>query len=300
MPNSLLKGESLLIIAISLLGWASFAFGDASVKYLAQSYHPSYLVILCATINTLILTGFIAYKKGLKGFVAKKKKLMMVRGALTGGISYFIVSALHYIPIADVYGVTFSVPFIAVILSFLFLKEEVGRHRWTAIIVGFMGVLIVVGPNFDVGGVGFYYAISAMALMGASVITMRMIGTSEYMPLVFLYNFIGMLIINLIIGWDIISELPVPDLNHVWLIIVNALLTLGGIGATTYALAHAKSTASITPFLYSQALWGVILGYFVFNDIPTLPTIIGLSIVIGAGLYMIYRERQLNKVRSGA
>jgi len=222
---------------------------------------------------------------------------MLLRGFLTGNISFFIVSAFSHIPMADVYGVTFSVPFIAVIFAFFFLKESVGWHRWLAVIIGFVGVTVVIGPNFDVNGTGFYYALGAAALMGGSVITMRMIGKGEYMPLVYLYNFGGMLIINTLIGWDVISQFPMPDMKHLPVIIANALLILAAIGMTTYALAHAQSTASVAPLLYSQALWGVLLGYFLFSDIPNVSTIIGLSIVVGSGLYMIHRERQLGKIK---
>lgn len=295
--TSPLKGESLKIILLITLGWTCFSGADAITKYLALSYNPSVIITLGAIVNVIVIALWILWDKGLKGFLTPQWKLFALRALLTGMTSFGIVNALSLIPIADMYGITFSSPFFTVVMAALLLKEHVGWHRWAAVIIGFIGVLILVGPQYGEINTGLTYAIMATFSIALGTIILRKIGTKNvYMPLLVFYSYVGMLTVNLPIALPVLQIIPTPDLYY---ILVNAALLLTAVSLTTYSLSHSQSTASVAPFIYIQAIWGVVFGYIFFDDLPTVATIFGLFIVVGAGLYMIYRERQLNKMTAG-
>jgi S-adenosylmethionine uptake transporter len=286
-----LKGESLKIILISLLGWTCFSTGDVITKHLSASYNPSVIVTLGAIVNCLIIALWILKQKGLKGFLTPKWKLFALRAVCTGIISYTVVHAFSLAPMADVYGLTFFAPLLSVMLAALILKESVGWHRITAIIAGFIGVLILVGPQYETLNTGLIYASIATVATAFSIIFIRKIGTTNvYMPLLILYAYLGILCVNLPPALPDLHIIPAPD---IYLALICAGLILFAIYLSTYAFSHAQSTAGVAPFVYIQAIWGVVFGYFFFDDIPTPATITGLIIVVTAGLYMICHENKL-------
>lgn len=287
-----IKGESLRIILIILLGWSCFSFADATSKYLTQDqeFSPSLLLAYNGLIGAIGLITWIFIHKGWRGFLSPNWKWLIARGVCIAGTATGVVNALSLIPLADVYGITFSAPFIAVCMAYILLKEQVGWHRWMATIVGFIGVVILLGPQFSTLNTGIIYAIIAALSIAIGTIVIRKIGKNEYLPLFILYPYMGILAVNLPLAW-LIMEVP-PLIDSAWFM-ANALFVLGGQLFITFGIANAKSTASVAPFVYLQIVWGVIFGYLFFNEFPTTETIIGLILIVGAGLYMIYRERQL-------
>ncbi len=292
MPQ--LTGESLKIIAIIILGWTGFALADATSKYLSFEYDPSLILLFSGLTSGLGLVLWILFDKGWRGFLSPNWKWLMARGACIAVTATGIVNAVAHIPLADLYGITFSAPFITVILAVIFLREEVGLHRWISVIAGFMGVIILLGPQFDALNIGIAFAIAATLSIAVGTIIIRKIGKNEYLPLFILYPYIGILAVNIPLSITHIEPIALPDLG--WFI-ASSFFVLASQFAVTFSIAHAKSTASVAPFVYIQVIWGVILGYFFFNEIPTVATAIGLIIVTAAGLYMVMRERQLNRIK---
>ena len=290
MPH--LKGESLQIILIILLGWSCFAFADTTTKYLSNDFSPTLILTFSGLFSGLGLIIWILFDKGWRGFLSPNWKWLIVRGACIAATATGVVNAVALIPLADLYGITFSAPFIAVCMAYLILKEQVGWHRWAAVTAGFIGVLILLGPQFSNFNIGLFYAFIATISIAVGTIVIRKIGKKEYLPLFILYPYIGILTVNLPLA---IPDLEIPPTPYLWGFIANALFVLGGQLLVTHATAHAKSTASIAPFVYIQVIWGVIFGYFIFGNTPTYTTISGLVLIVSAGLYMIYRERQLRK-----
>ena len=287
------QGESLSIILIILFGWTCFACADATSKHLTQSYNPSFIITVGALWNSALTIGWILYRRGIAGFKSKNYKLLAARALSIGLVSFTIVNAFALIPIADVYGVTFASPFVTVALAAYLLKEDVGLHRWLAISIGFIGVIILVGPQFQTINIGLVYAIAACFALGISTIFLRIIGKSEYMPLLFLCSFVGMIVVNFPLS---LPHFVMPPFKDAAIIFANAAFVYGGVLGTAWGYAHAKNTAAVAPFIYTQVIWGVLFGYMFFDNIPTLTTFIGLFIVVSAGMYMIWRERQLRKV----
>lgn len=291
MPS--LKGESLRIILIILFGWSCFTFADSLTKHLSVNFNPALILTFGGLLSTAFLILWILFDRGWRGFLSPNWKWLILRGICIAGTATGVVNALALIPLADLYGITFSAPFIAVALAATILKEQVGWHRWLAVIIGFIGVLILVGPQFNVLNIGLAYAGMATISIALGTIVIRKIGKHEYLPLFILYPYMGILAVNLPMA---LPTLHIPPMPHLWEFLANAVLVLGAQLLVTYAIANAKSTASVAPFVYVQVIWGVAFGYFIFGDIPTWTTILGLGIVVGAGIYMIFRERQLSKI----
>lgn len=291
-PLPPLKGESLKIIFIIILGWSSFAFADTTSKSLTQDFQPSFIILFNAFICIPLLCAWIYFQKGWKGFLSPRWKWLIARGLCIGFTSFGVVNAFAHIPLADAYGITFSAPFIAVCLAYLLLKEQVGLHRWLSVIIGFIGVLILVGPKFETMNIGILYAAIGALAIALGTIVIRKIGKNEYLPLFLLYPFIGMVFVNLPVAYN---QITLPDIHYIGWFLANTAFVFMGVLCTTYGIANAKATATVAPFVYIQIVWGVVFGYFIFKDIPTLTTTIGLTLVVGAGIYMINRERQLNK-----
>lgn len=288
-----LTGESLKIIMITLLGWSSFSFADAITKYMTvNEINPADILTFSGLFSSSLLITWILFDKGWKGFLSPNWKWLIARAICIGITATGVVNSVSLIPLADLYGITFSAPFITICLAVIFLKEQVGWHRWLAVIVGFIGVIVLTGPQFETLNIGIIYAIMAALSIAIGTIVIRKIGKNEYLPLFILYPYIGILTVNAPMSFP---DFTMPPSPIIWGFIANAIFVLGGQLFITHAISHAKSTASVAPFVYSQIIWGVIFGVWIFGDIPKTATITGLILIVGAGIYMIYREQKLRK-----
>jgi S-adenosylmethionine uptake transporter len=283
------RGESWLIILTILIGWTGFSFADITSKYLTQDYAPSLILAIHAALALIILSVWIYLDRGFSGFKTPKWKLHVLRGVINAFVAIGIVNALSYLPVANVYGITFSSPFLIAIMSFLFLKEHVALFKWIVIAVGFAGVLILLGPEFGQMNIGYAYAVLCVVCIAVSTILIRIIGKAEYFPIFLIYPYIAVLAFNLPFALEEFSNINWRDS---WLFLLNSLFVFVGQLGTTYAFSKANSAAGLAPFVYVQIVWGVLLGFLVFGNIPVMTTWIGLVLVVGAGLYMIYRDRR--------
>ena len=201
-------------------------------------------------------------------------------------------SALRYLPLAEATTISFAVPLFAVILSALILKEKVRRHRWSAVLVGFVGVLIVTQPGApDLPAIGLVLAVLNALGVGVTTIIIRQIGRTESTQTTVLYF---TLLSTLAIGtlMPFYGRFHEPD---VWLLLFG-IGTFGGLGQLmlTASLRYAPVTV-VVPFDYTQLLWAVLLGWLIFLQQPAATTWIGAAVIIASGLYTLYREHRLGR-----
>lgn len=279
--------STLFLIGLILLGWSVFSAADILVKHLSSFYGVSQILMIGSFISASLTALVIIFHKGPKGFKSEKLKWHVLRALIVVGISYNVVTAFSKMPLADVYGIVFTAPFITLILIYFFLHEPIGIQRWTSVIVGFIGAIILIGPQFETLNNGVFFACAAAFFIGSSAVAIRKIGKGEYLPLYAFYPLIAIFIFNAPMG---LANFIMPDLSHIWLLLAHALCVFSALFMTTYAIAYVKEAAILSPFLYIQIIWGVIFGYLLFGDIPSQATIIGLVLIIGAGLYSIWRE----------
>lgn len=204
---------------------------------------------------------------------------------LTGMVCGF--SAVGLLPLTQSTALTFSSPLFMTALSALILKEHVGRHRWAAVAIGFVGVLIMVHPDpSHFAGLGVILALVGAVAAAGAMIAIREIGRTEPGPtIVFYFTLAGMMLglASLPFGWVI------PDMTTLGLLITGGLI--GGVGQLllTEALRRA-SVAVVAPFDYTQLVWASLLGFFVWGETPQTLTLIGAIVVAASGGYILFRE----------
>ena len=203
--------------------------------------------------------------------------------------------ALILLPLADATAINFTAPIFATVLSFLVLKEQVGLHRWAAVLIGFIGVLVVARPggsSLPVAGVG----IALLAAIGQAGVTttLRQIQRSEN--------------ISAIVFWFAVAGIVVggalmPIFGHPHGLKALAFVAAGGIAGGLGQLFMTSSlrapVAAVTPFDYLQIVLATVYGWLLFSDVPTHHTIVGASLIAGSGLYTAWREHR-RRVRQAA
>ncbi len=201
-------------------------------------------------------------------------------------------TALFYLPLAEATTISFAAPLFAVMLSALVLKEAVGRHRWSAVALGLVGVIVVMRPEGShLPPIGL--AIACVAACGAAIvnITLRQIGRTEgTQTIVLWFSLLSLLVLGALMPFHAQAH----D-GRTWLILF-ALGCFGGMGQLflTSSLRFAPVPV-IVPFDYFQLVWSVLLGWLIFTDQPASTTWIGAAVIAASGLYTIYREHRLGR-----
>ncbi len=230
---------------------------------------------------------------GNRGAWRTKRPMAHVWRAVVGLSTMLLAfSALAYLPLAESTTIGFAAPLFAVMLSALVLKEQVGRHRWSAVVLGFVGVLLVMRlEGEDLPALGLGLAVAAAFGVSVVTITIRQIGLTEHpQTTVLWFSLLSMLALG--------TLLPTYGQLHdarTWAILL-ALGTFGGLGQLflTSSLRYAPVSV-VVPFDYTQLLWAVLLGWLIFADEPPTTTWAGAAIIIASGLYTLYREHKLGR-----
>ncbi|OOG41718.1 EamA family transporter [Rhodanobacter sp. C06] len=276
-----------------LLGFASFAafaISDAFVKALHGSVPPYESVCIGAALG-LVALPFLMDKgdRWHEVFAARRPKLWWVR-ALAGAVGNIAsVTAFTLLPMAEVFSMIFLMPIFVTILSVLLLKEHVGWRRWTAVFVGFAGVLVVLRPGFRHLGLGHFAAIACGIAAAGSVVALRMAGAEEKRISLYGAGIIGPLVAG---GVLMLPHFMWPNLAQWGLLAGYGLLAGLASVLLMYAtrLAHANRVA---PTQYSQMLWAIAFGYWLFGDKLDWPMGVGIVLILGAGLFTLVREERV-------
>ena len=272
-------------------GALALTINDGMAKYLTETYPVGQVMALRGTfILCLLIFLFSLARKKLYLKIYSWRNNFYRAAAMTGSTFCFI-TGLSYLPIADAIAIAFAAPLLTTLLAVFCLRERVGLHRWVAIFFGFIGVIIIVQPTDDA------FKVAALAPLGAAffgairdVIT-RKITSSEssftiLLTSMFLITLAGYLTFPL--GW---SEFQV---EHIWLFLCSSIL----VGVAQYLMIEAfrlGEVGLISPFKYSSLLWAVIIGFIVWGDIPGYFVLVGATILIISGVYLLRAEKNLKK-----
>jgi drug/metabolite transporter (DMT)-like permease len=288
----------LLKLASALL----FALMSALVRYLGESVPLGQQVFFRSAFAIVPVALIYAWRHELHHALHTKRPFGHAgRGLISVAGMFLNFAALARLPLSDATAISFAAPLITVAFAAMFLGERVRIYRWSAVGIGFAGVLVMLWPylnlaQFSPGGsataaatIGASCAIAAAFTNAGSVIqTRRLTATETTSSIVFYFSLICAVggLATLPLGWVWPSG---PQLA--------ALIGLGVLGGLAHVLLtesyrHAPASV-IAPFDYSSMLWAFILGYAMFGEIPTVYVFVGAAIVAGAGLFVIWRERQL-------
>jgi drug/metabolite transporter (DMT)-like permease len=268
---------------------ALFACLDATAKYLGNELDPMQVTWARYT-SAFVLTLFVSNPLTHPALVRTRRlKLQIVRSLLLLGSTAFNFLALRWLQLDEALSIIFTFPFIVAIISGPMLGEWIGWRRWCAIAVGFGGVLLITRPGFGGMHPAALISLAATICYGFYAVITRIVSRSDSNQTSLFYgNFIGALVMLPVIPfvWQTPSS---------WLVALMLLATgvLGSTGHFCLIAGHKLAPASVlSPFVYTQLLWVVILGYLVFGQVPTGWTIAGAAIVIASGLYLLHRERK--------
>jgi drug/metabolite transporter (DMT)-like permease len=231
---------------------------------------------------------------GVAGLVRTRRfGLNLARGLLLAVSTVFMYGALSFVPLTDAYTVTFTAPLLVTVLSIPLLGERVGWRRWSAVVIGFIGVLIVIRP----GGGGAHWAlalplVTALAFALYQILTRKVAAVAGETSVAMLFHlaWVGAVVASVAVPffWRAIAPLD-------WLAMA-AMGALGGLGHLLLIRALTVASASLlAPFVYTQIAWGLVLGYLVFGDVPDRWMLIGGAVIIASGLYVFYREAVLGR-----
>lgn len=283
------RAARLAGIGLMLAGIWAFSFGDALGKYIVASYPVGQLLFLRAVASMALLSPLI-WRSRHEFLRLERPGLHVLRVVLsTLEVAAFFVAVI-YLPLADVITFYLAAPIFVTALSALVLREQVGWRRWCAVGVGFCGVLIAMQPSAQT------ITWPALIALGGStcfallmLITRSLRGASDVV--LASSQFVGTLTFGALLlpfGW------VTPSLPGFGLFALAGAISVGALLCVNRSLKLAPASV-VVPYQYSMIVWAVMFGYLVFGDVPTMATLIGAAIIIGAGFYIFLREQALGR-----
>ena len=275
-------------LAILYMLGATFVFTCTSAlsKWLIETYPIGEVLFTRVFVPLIGLCVIILPATGLAVFRTQRLKGHMLRGVSQSTSQTFLLIAFSLMPLASAVAINFSAPIFATIASVLLLRERVGAARWSALIVGFLGVLIVTNPGPKTFTVGAAFALANAIMYGTVTAGVRGLTATESTQTLTLYQM-------LVMSGCFALMLPFGFVMPTW--IDSGWLILNGIGNGvaqywwTRAL-HLAPTSAVAPFQYLSLIWAMLLGIAIWDDWPTVNLVIGGAIVAGSGLFLLWRE----------
>jgi drug/metabolite transporter (DMT)-like permease len=276
---------------LAILTFMCFAALDTGAKYLVTAGYAAIFVVWCRFISHTVIS-FIAFQGWRRAdmYRVNNMPLQVLRGLLLPATTLFNFMALRELQLAQTISIFLSVPMLVTAMAGPLLGEWAGPRRWAAIMVGFIGVLIVVRPGTDVFSLAIIWSILAATTYSLYSIVTRKLAMQESQPSLVFYSSI---FATVLLAPPALIYGQVPGSTFDWLL----LASLGAFGLGGHALlvkaSRLASASKLAPFVYSQLLWMTGLGFIVFGDVPDGWTMVGASIICISGIYIMNRERQI-------
>jgi drug/metabolite transporter (DMT)-like permease len=277
-------------ILLMLGAFVTFSLMDTLAKLLGDMGYPAVFVTWARLlVQVVVLVPFVLRHGGLDVLRTRHPRTQALRGIAMLGAGIFFVSGLHFLPLATMTSINFVGPFVVTLMSIVFLKEQVGRNRWTAIVVGFAGALVVIRPGTDSFNAAALFAVASATCWSVGMITTRLVqrddATLTTLTLTALVGLAG-------------ASLIVPLFWRPLDLAAAACLLGMGLGGTLGQLLMIRALrfaapSVLAPFAYSQIVWATLLGFALWGDFPDGWTWLGTAVIVASGLYVWYRERQL-------
>ncbi|MEQ8966481.1 MAG: DMT family transporter [Azospirillaceae bacterium] len=286
-PTTHLRAIGLYCMAILVL-----SLMDVAIKWLSADYHTLQILFFRAGFAMIPLAFLVARGGGIAALRTRRPGAHLLRGLVGTATAFSFFFSFAYLPLADAYAIAFAAPLFVTALSVPLLGERVGARRWSAVAVGFCGVLLIVRPGG--GGIdGFVSIGAAAALAGAfgyalMVGLMRLHSRTESPAAITVYPTLVTLAVS---GLLLAGVWTRPSLADLGLLAVTGIL--GGVGTILLAAAlRGGPVAVLAPFEYSAMVWGVAFGFAIWGDLPDGWTWAGTAVVVASGLYILHREHR--------
>lgn len=276
------------------MGMFLFSGVDTMGKFLTETVHPIQIVWFRQLGLFLGVVVLIAIR-GRSVLISSNPKLQIGRGVLAACSATVFIVGVSYVPLADAVAITFVAPFMVTVMGALILREPVGLRRWTAVIIGFIGTLIVIRP-----GMGVIHPAAVLLIVAATAFALRQIlsrilaGEDKTQTTV---------AYTAIVSWTLLT-VPLPFIwqNPSSSLEIGLLLGMAVVAAFAEVLVimalDAAQAVVVAPVQYSLLIWGTFYGFVVFGQLPDAWTWLGALIIIATGLYTLNRERLALKSRN--
>ena len=284
--NRKLSGIAIMIFAMFIM-----TVMDAAVKWLVSDYSIQQINFIRSIVAMVVLLPQVYIDGGLSAFKTSNKKIHLWRVFLMLVISYSWFYALGKMGLAEIGALVMVSPLFITILTPLFLKENVSKKKWFAVLFGFFGMLVIMRPGFEVFRPISILPASVALGYALLLISNRSNRETETLTSLVYYPLFGIFIFSLFLlpfGWITPSFV---DLS-----IMFFIGFCGGIGHFCLTLAFRyASPPTLAPLEYTGLLWAILLGYLIFRETPDIWTIIGMLLITGAGFSVIKREKEIER-----
>ena len=282
-PRHVLAAIGLVLSAMLL-----FTLSDASAKYLVGGgISPLQVLFVRYAVVVLLLAPALWLRRRDRPWSTRRAPLHVLRGLLLAGSALLFIVALHDLPLALCTAISIAAPLYVTALSMPLLGEPVGRRRWAAVAVGFLGVLIILRPGASAFQWPMLLPVVSSLFWALSLIITRLMRTSE--------RALTVLAWSSVIGALACTPLALPLWQSPSALQWAVLIGIGLANAAgQYLVIHAFMMAPasvLAPFSYSTIVWSTLFGLLIFGNVPDATTFIGAAVLIGAGLYVWHRER---------
>ncbi len=269
----------------------AFSLMDVLVKWSVD--YPIGQVLFFRGFFGIVFYFFVIPRERLHNFYQTERIGLHFLRCVSGLIALVaIFIALRKLPLATVVSISFAAPIFTTILSIFLLSEKVGIFRWLAVIIGFIGILIITEPG--ISELNIYYVFPIIFCLGLSyvAITIRQLSTSEPVWLISFYFSLSITLLSLLTipqGW------VMPSLNH--LVLLTLIGIFGGVANLWLSQSYRYSEVSlVTPLKYLALVFAIIFGYFIWDEVPTIKTLLGAFLVIISTLIIFRREIYNKKI----
>ena len=288
-PRTAAQHQSRIVgIALMCAALVCFSCLDATAKWVNRSVDPM-VTVWARYISAAFLTFLVINPRTQPGALRTRRlPLQLIRSVLLFASTFCNFVALQYMQLVETLSIIFATPLLVALFAGPILGERIGWQRLTAVAVGFIGVLVITRP-----GLGAMHPAALLSLAGAVAyafyaIVTKMLSSSDSIATTTLYSSVtGIVFVTPVLPWFWTT----PSSPLTWILLATTGF-YGAFGHWLLVLAHTRAPAAIlAPFIYSQIIWMLALGYIVFGDWPDSWTFVGAGIVIASGLYLLYRER---------
>jgi len=274
-----------------------FAVMHALSKWLIAAYPIGQVMFSRSFVSFIVCAAFVLPTSGLSVFSTKRPRDHVLRGLSQSISQTFSVIAFALMPLAGAIAINFSAPLWAGLLSVLWLRERAGPVRWAALLAGFLGVLIVANPGVDSLTLGAIFALLNAIMVGTVTMAVRGMTATEAGNTLLMWQLATIAAFHALL---LPLGFRIPTVTDGALFVLSGLVNLAAQYFWTRALVLAPATA-VSPFFYFMLVWAMGIGFVVWGEVPSIELLVGSSIVVLSGLFLLWHEaerRRRNKPAS--
>lgn len=265
-----------------------FAASQAVTKWQVASYSFAEVLFFRCAASLAICALLILPRRGLRVFATDRLGAHLARSAAHTMAQSCITIAFSLMSLGGAIAINFSAPLFATLAAVLWLKEKVGRVRGAALVIGFVGVLLIAAPGAATLRIGALFALTNAVLYGSVTAAVRGMSKTESAETLIMYQMV-LLTLFFAVGLPIFGFAWPVERTDLTALLVNGVLNGLGQYAWTRALSLAPATA-VAPFYYFTLIWAMILGFIFWGDVPSFTLLAGSAVVVGSGLVLFWHE----------